>query len=115
MAASDPGYVIALEEAETSIAEGGHPIGAAIVSPSGEVLGRGHNTRLQSGSAILHVGFRAFSLCCLPPPAHAIAVGRNRGLRISEAPSVSSVQGRNTVHHTLAVPNVRGFNAPVQD
>ncbi|AHE98971.1 nucleoside deaminase [Thioalkalivibrio paradoxus] len=43
----------ALEEARKSLAEGGIPIGAAIVH-RGRIIGRGHNRRVQQGSAILH-------------------------------------------------------------
>jgi cytosine/creatinine deaminase len=43
----------ALEEAKQSLAEGGIPIGAVLVH-EGRILGRGHNRRVQQGSAILH-------------------------------------------------------------
>jgi cytosine deaminase len=44
---------IAKQEARTGIAEGGIPIGAALVR-DGVVLGSGHNRRVQMGSAIRH-------------------------------------------------------------
>ncbi|WP_121256393.1 nucleoside deaminase [Nocardioides ferulae] len=43
----------ALEEARRGLAEGGVPIGAALVR-EGEVLGTGRNRRVQQGSAIRH-------------------------------------------------------------
>lgn len=43
----------ALDEARQSLAEGGIPIGSVLVH-KGEILGRGHNRRVQKGSAILH-------------------------------------------------------------
>jgi cytosine deaminase len=43
----------AIEEAERGLAEGGIPIGSALVH-HGRILGRGHNRRVQNGSAILH-------------------------------------------------------------
>lgn len=43
----------ALEEAEAGLAEGGIPIGSVIVH-DGTIIGRGHNRRVQKGSAILH-------------------------------------------------------------
>lgn len=43
----------ALEEARAGLAEGGIPIGSVLVH-AGRVLGRGHNRRVQKGSAILH-------------------------------------------------------------
>ncbi|WP_136513621.1 nucleoside deaminase [Geomonas edaphica] len=43
----------ALEEARTGLSEGGVPIGSVIVH-DGKIIGRGHNRRVQNGSAILH-------------------------------------------------------------
>lgn len=43
----------AIEEAQHSLAEGGIPIGSVIVH-RGRIIGRGHNRRVQRGSAILH-------------------------------------------------------------
>jgi cytosine deaminase len=43
----------ALEEAQLGLAENGIPIGSVIVH-DGRVIGRGHNRRVQKGSAILH-------------------------------------------------------------
>jgi creatinine deaminase len=43
----------AIAEAEIGLAEGGIPIGSVLVY-RGDVIGRGHNRRVQRGSAILH-------------------------------------------------------------
>ncbi|MFX0054979.1 MAG: nucleoside deaminase [Promethearchaeota archaeon] len=43
----------AISEAEKGLAEGGIPIGSVLVM-EGEIVGRGHNQRMQKGSAILH-------------------------------------------------------------
>jgi len=43
----------AVEEAKIGLAEGGIPIGSVLVV-DGEVVGRGHNRRVQKGSPILH-------------------------------------------------------------
>ena len=43
----------AVEEAKTGLAEGGIPIGSVLVH-EGKILGRGHNRRVQKGSATLH-------------------------------------------------------------
>ncbi|HKB11589.1 MAG TPA: nucleoside deaminase [Vicinamibacterales bacterium] len=43
----------AIEEAEQGLREGGIPIGAVLVH-AGRILGRGHNRRVQRGSAVLH-------------------------------------------------------------
>ena len=43
----------AIEEARRGLAEGGIPIGAVLVH-RGTIVGRGHNRRVQQGSAVLH-------------------------------------------------------------
>ena len=43
----------AIEEAQNGLAEGGIPIGSVLVI-DGKIVGRGHNRRVQKGSAILH-------------------------------------------------------------
>jgi creatinine deaminase len=43
----------AIEEAEKGFREGGIPIGSVLVH-SGQIIGRGHNRRIQKSSAILH-------------------------------------------------------------
>jgi creatinine deaminase len=43
----------AIEEARQGLAEGGIPIGSVLVI-DGQIVGRGHNRRVQKGSAILH-------------------------------------------------------------
>jgi cytosine deaminase len=49
----DPFMLAAIAEAEAGLSEGGVPIGSVVVH-SGQIVGRGHNRRVQSGSAILH-------------------------------------------------------------
>ena len=49
----DPFMQAAIEEAEAGLAEGGIPIGSVVVH-DGTIVGRGHNRRVQQGSAILH-------------------------------------------------------------
>ena len=51
--ADDPFLQVALEQARKSLAEGGIPIGSVLVY-RGEIIGRGHNCRVQTGSAIDH-------------------------------------------------------------
>ena len=51
---------VALEEARNGLAEGGIPIGAALVSRDGTVLGRGHNRRVQDDDASVHAETDAF-------------------------------------------------------
>ena len=44
---------VAIEEARLGLAEGGIPIGSVLVH-QGNILGRGHNRRVQQGSTVLH-------------------------------------------------------------
>lgn len=44
---------LAIEEAKIGLSEGGIPIGSVLVI-DGHVAGRGHNRRVQKGSAVLH-------------------------------------------------------------
>lgn len=60
----------AVAEARQGLAEGGIPIGAALVGPDGEVLGRGHNRRVQDDDPSVHGETDAFR-----------AAGRLRGYR----------------------------------
>lgn len=50
---TDPFLQAAIDEARIGLAEGGVPIGSVLVA-DGEIIGRGHNRRVQKGSAILH-------------------------------------------------------------
>src|ERR1044072_7752701 len=51
---SDDQFMLAaIEEAEAGLAEGGIPIGSVLVH-DGRIIGRGHNRRVQQGSAVLH-------------------------------------------------------------
>ena len=43
----------AIEEARKGLTEGGIPIGS-VIEHKGKIIGRGHNRRVQNGSAILH-------------------------------------------------------------
>jgi creatinine deaminase len=44
---------VAIEEAKKGLAKGGIPIGSVLVIDD-KIVGRGHNQRIQKGSAILH-------------------------------------------------------------
>jgi len=56
---SDQYMQVAIEQAQAGLAEGGIPIGSVIVH-QGIILGKGHNRRIQQGSAILHGEMDAF-------------------------------------------------------
>ena len=48
------GWVEALDEATAGLAEGGVPIGAALLDASGKVISSGHNLRYQLGDVTAH-------------------------------------------------------------
>jgi cytosine/creatinine deaminase len=50
---SDEFMRAAIDQARLGLAEGGIPIGSVLVH-GGRIIGRGHNRRVQKGSAILH-------------------------------------------------------------
>jgi cytosine deaminase len=54
----DPFLLAALAEAREGLAEGGIPIGSVLVHER-RILGRGHNRRVQDGSAIRHAEMEA--------------------------------------------------------
>src|SRR5271165_7351807 len=59
---SDPSAMlaVAIAEARKGLAEGGIPIGAAIFDESGNLIGAGHNRRVQNGDPSLHGETDAF-------------------------------------------------------
>lgn len=62
LSATDPTTLlaVALEEAQAGLAEGGVPIGAALFDRSGQLLGRGHNRRVQDDDPSMHAETAAF-------------------------------------------------------
>lgn len=65
---TDRFMLAAIEEAERGLAEGGIPIGSVIVH-DGRIIGRGHNRRVQQGSAILHCEMDALEKAGRQPAA----------------------------------------------
>ena len=59
-AASRTMLAVALAEARAGLAEGGIPIGAALFSRDGTLLGSGHNRRVQDDDASTHAETDAF-------------------------------------------------------
>jgi cytosine deaminase len=51
---------VAIAEARQGLAEGGVPIGAALFDRQGNLLGRGHNRRVQEGDPSVHAETDAF-------------------------------------------------------
>ena len=58
----------AIAEAERGRAEGGIPIGSVLVH-GGRIIGRGHNRRVQRGSAVFHGEMDALESAGRQPPA----------------------------------------------
>jgi cytosine/creatinine deaminase len=58
----DPFLQAAIEEAELGLAEGGIPIGSVLVIGDA-IVGRGHNRRVQQGSAVLHAEMDCLENC----------------------------------------------------
>ena len=62
----DPGLdnhellAVAIEEANIGLAEGGIPIGAALFDSTGNLIGRGHNRRVQENDPSVHSETDAF-------------------------------------------------------
>jgi creatinine deaminase len=59
---------VAIAEAEAGAGEGGIPIGSVLVH-AGRIIGRGHNRRVQRGSAVLHGEMDALENAGRQPPA----------------------------------------------
>jgi creatinine deaminase len=72
LAAMEPAALleVAIAEARAGLAEGGIPIGAALFTAEGALLGSGHNRRVQEGDPSLHGETDAFR-----------RAGRRRGYR----------------------------------
>jgi cytosine deaminase len=66
----DAMLAVAVREAKAGLAEGGIPIGAALFGPDGQLLGSGHNRRVQDGDPSVHAETDAFR-----------AAGRQRSYR----------------------------------
>jgi cytosine deaminase len=58
---------VAIDEARAGLAEGGIPIGAAVFSADGTLLGRGHNRRVQEDDPSVHAETDAFRKCGRQP------------------------------------------------
>lgn len=67
----------AIEEAKKGLAEGGIPIGSVLVI-DGQIVGRGHNRRVQKGSAVLHA-----EMDCLENAGRLKASDYRRGILYS--------------------------------
>ena len=78
----------AVEEARKGRAAGGIPIGSVLVI-DGEIVGRGHNQRVQKGSTIRHA-----EMDCLEETGRRPAADYRRATLYSDAVAVRHVLGR---------------------
>src|SRR3954463_1112027 len=89
---TDPFLNAAIAEAEAGLAEGGIPIGSVLVH-DGKIVGRGHNRRIQRGSAILHGEMDALE-----------NAGRLPAAVYLPAPPPLSIASRSSTRHSPPAP-----------
>ena len=104
---------VAVEEARQGLAEGGIPIGAALFTRGGELLGAGHNRRFQENDPCVHAETDAFRKAGRQPSNDrrlwAILRGRffrwtSRQLQQMSFSTQSAKSGRSLDHHKQLSP-----------
>src|SRR5262245_64338872 len=94
----DPFLDAALDEAREGLREGGIPTGSVLVI-DGRIVGRGHNRRVQQGSAVLHA-----EMDCLERAGRLRAADYARATLYSNALALRHVQrGDPAVSHPRVV------------
>ncbi len=98
----------AIEEARHGLAEGGIPIGAVLVI-DGKIVGRGHNRRVQRGSAILHA-----EMDCLENAARLSASDYRRATLYSTLSPCDMCSGTALLYHIprIVIGENRTFQGP---
>ena len=102
---------VAYEEALQGLREGGIPIGSVLVI-DGKVVGRGHNRRVQKGSAILHA-----EMDCLENAGRLTAADyrprrstrRSRPATCAAAPRCSTRSRRSSIGENPTVPGPEDY------
>jgi creatinine deaminase len=104
----DPFLPEAIAEARKSLAEGGIPIGSVLVI-GGAIVGRGHNRRLQSRSAILHA-----EIDCLNSAGRRIADDYRRAILYSTLSPCDMCSGAVLLYKipTVIIGENRNFRGP---
>lgn len=112
---SDIGFQVALEEARKGASKGGVPVGAALVSADGKILGQGHNMRIQKGSPILHVWKYLQYIASIDVEELIENIGWDFGSGECRTPASLSIQGFDYVHNPLTMRYVYRRLLTVQD
>jgi cytosine deaminase len=98
----------AIEEARHGLAEGGIPIGSVLVI-DGKIVGRGHNRRVQRGSAILHA-----EMDCLENAGRLSASEYRRATLYSTLSPCDMCSGTALLYHIprIVIGENRTFQGP---
>ncbi len=98
----------AIEEARLGLAEGGIPIGSVLVI-DGKIVGRGHNRRVQRGSAILHA-----EMDCLENAGRLSASEYRRATLYSTLSPCDMCSGTALLYHIprIVIGENRTFQGP---
>ncbi len=98
----------AIDEARQGLAEGGIPIGSVLVI-DGKIVGRGHNRRVQQGSAILHA-----EMDCLENAGRLTAKDYQRAVLYSTLSPCDMCSGAALLYKipTVVVGENRTFQGP---
>lgn len=98
----------AIREAELGLAEGGIPIGSVLVIDN-EIVGRGHNRRVQKRSAILHA-----EMDCLENAGRLTAADYQRSILVSTLSPCDMCSGAALLYKipTIIVGEHQTFKGP---
>jgi len=104
----DPYLNAAIAEARSGLSQGGIPIGSVLVI-DGEIVGRGHNRRVQKGSVVLHA-----EMDCLENAGRLRAADYRRAILYSTLSPCSMCSGAILLYRipTLVVGENRTFRGP---
>jgi cytosine/creatinine deaminase len=99
---------LAIEEARQGLAEGGIPIGSVLVI-DGDIVGRGHNRRVQRGSAILHA-----EMDCLENAGRLSPADYRRAVLYSTLSPCDMCSGTALLYHIpkIVIGENRTFQGP---
>ena len=104
----DPFLIAAIDEARAGLDEGGIPIGAVLVIDN-QIVSRGHNRRVQRGSAILHA-----EMDCLENAGRLRAADYRRATLYSTLSPCDMCSGAALLYHIprIVIGENRTFRGP---